>query len=144
MEEKLERLEGIYRDYREEIAKAEEKLRPTDGIFGFGASLSNDACHQRLDERLRDAVGEICALSPSSSDAERAAGILLRSREADFPQNAARWMLRAAERHALPLIPFLDRDAAFRLWKDYEKRYRPWERLPVQRELVAEMKKRAK
>ena len=61
--------------------------------------------------------------------------LIARSDSASWPL-AAQWMLRAIERHSLPLIPFLAPAAAARLQKDYAARYRPWDRLPAQKEVL--------
>ena len=52
-------------------------------------------------------------------------------------------MLRAIERHSLPLIPFLDSGAATSLSREYAARYKPWDRLPAQKEVLRALKKRA-
>ena len=56
---------------------------------------------------------------------------------------AAEWMLRAVERHALPLIPFLARETAESLRRAYAARYKPWDRLPAQKEVYRALRERA-
>ena len=57
---------------------------------------------------------------------------------------SARWMLRAAERHALGLIPFLDAAAAEKMLEEYSARYRPWDRLPAQKQVINALKRAAR
>jgi len=136
MEELYAALQQAYTDYRQELAEAERKQKPTDGLLGFGRSLKDDACHDRFDERLAQAVERLCAGAPGPEEAERAVRLLLlREGDGAWPLSA-QWMLRAAERHSLPLIPFLSREAASALAKAYARHYRPWDRLPVQKQVL--------
>ncbi len=140
MEEWMTALETAFEEYGRELEASEKKQRVTDGLFGFGRSLKDDACHDRLDERVEEAVRGICAQGPGPEDAERAVRLLLFQRADRFGQVSAQWMLRAVERHALPLIPFLDAPDAGRLLKDYSARYRPWDRLPAQKQVFEALK----
>ena len=78
--------------------------------------------------------------APAAEDAERALRlILMRSREAEW-HLSAQWMLRAAERHALALVPFLKPEAAETLCREYGECYRRWDRLPAQKEIYKALK----
>ena len=143
MEELFAALESAFEVYARELEAGEKKQRVTAGLFGFGHSLKDDACHDRLDERLTDSVREILNAGPSPDEAERAVRLLLKPREKEFPQQSARWMLRAAERHALGLIPLLDAAAAEKMLEEYSARYRPWDRLPSQKEIIKALKQAA-
>ena len=142
MQELLAALEKAFQDYREDLEKAQRRTKPTDGLLGFGRSLKDDACHDRFDERIEEAVASLCTLPPSPEDAEKAVRMLLLQERMDLPLSAE-WMLRAAERHALSLIPFLAPPAASQILADYQKRYRPWDRLPKQKEVLQALKKQA-
>ena len=144
MEEMLAALEKAFDDYGTDLEKAAKKQKVTDGLFGFGHSLKDDACHDRLDEKVSETVSDIIKRGPSPGEAERAVRTLLASREERFPREAARWMLRAVERHALKLIPFLDRSAAGKIMSEYTRRYRPWDRLPAQKEVLRALGERAR
>ena len=142
MEEWIAALEQSFADYRLDLENYERKRKPTDGLLGFGHSLGNDPCHERLDQRVEQAAGEMCKLNPSPQDAERAVRLLLRDDQQAWPL-AAQWMLRAIERHSIPLIPFLAPESAGILLKEYAGRYRPWDRLPAQKEVFKALKSRA-
>ena len=144
MEELFAALETAFEDYSKELEASEKKQRVTDGLFGFGHSLKDDACHDRLDERLARTAQEIRDADPSPAEAERAVRLLLMPRETEFPQQSARWMLRAAERHTLQLIPFLDVGAAGQILEEYSARYRPWDRLPAQKQVINALKRAAR
>ena len=141
MDETLASLKQAFERYREEIEAYERKSKPTDGLLGFGRSLKDDACHERFDERVAQAVREMCAAQPAPDTAERAVRLLiLRGDAADWP-TAAQWMFRAVERHCVPLIPFLTPGAAAVLYGEYAERYRPWDRLPAQKDVLKALKK---
>ena len=143
MEEYLAALEQAFVSYRAEIEAFERKSKPTDGLLGFGHSLKDDACHERFDERVADAVKALCQVPPTAEAAERAARMLLAREDiAAWPQ-AAQWMFRAAERHCVPLIPYLSPAAAKALHREYTDRYRPWDRLPAQKEVLKALKRTA-
>lgn len=143
MEEYLTALEQAFRDYRQEIENYEKKRKPTDGLLGFGHSLQDEACHEKLDERVEKIVAEICQLRPESEDAERAVKLLLAREDMPAWPLAAQYMLRALERHCLPLIPFLSSEAAAVFLKRYAAAYKPWDRLPAQKKVFKALKMRA-
>ena len=142
MDEYFEALEEAFRLYREELEERKKKQRPMSGFLGFGHSLKDDACHEKFDERVEKAVNGIAGLNPSPEEAERAVRILFRNDIRDWHETA-QWMLRAAERHSIPLIPFLTKDSAERFYQEYGERYRKWERLPAQKKVFQELKKQA-
>ena len=72
----------------------------------------------------------------SPADAAEAVGLLLRAEDdRPWPMDA-RWMLVAAQRHALPLIPLLPAAERQGLLLEYRKRYPRFHRLPVQNEIL--------
>ncbi len=141
MEELFQALEQAFASYREDLDKFEQKRRPADGLFGFGHPLQQDGCHERLDERVKEIVRQMAAVPPSPREAEKAVNMIL------FPAGdppwplAAQWMLRAVERHALVLIPFLGKEEAASIRKKYGSRYSPWDRLPAQKQVYNALKK---
>ena len=142
MEEYFSALEEAFQLYREELAEGKKKLKPMSGFLGFGHSLKDDACHEKLDERVEKAVNGIAGLNPSPEEAERAVRMLLRDDGKEWHETA-QWMLRAVERHSIPLIPFLKKETADRFYREYGSRYRRWERLPAQKKVYEELKKQA-
>ena len=135
-------MEQAFSDYRQAIAAYEKKRKPTDGLLGFGHSLQDEACHEKLDERVEQVVSDICRLHPAPGDAEQAVKLLLAREDMPAWPLAAQWMLRALERHSLPLIPFLSRETAQALLKRYAAAYKPWDRLPVQKQVFKALKAR--
>ena len=142
MEEYFAALELAFETYRQDLDEFARKSKPTDGLLGFGRSLKDDPCHDRFDERVKEAVDGIAALSPTPEDGKQIVGMLFRDDIQTWPL-AAQWMLRAIERHSLPLIPFLAPETAAAFQKEYAARYKPWERLPVQQEVFKALKRQA-
>ena len=139
----IDALREAYRVYRREVDDCLKKQKPTDGLFGFGRSLATDACHDRFDRMLADAVHALRDAELSADEAETAVRLILEPSDGrEWPQ-AAQWMLRAAERHTLELIPFLSPEGAARFAAAYAARYKPWDRLPAQREVYRALKHRA-
>ncbi len=141
MDEILAALEQAFRDYRQDLENYLKKSRPTDGLLGFGHSLKDDSCHDRFDEHIQQAVQGICEAEPSPETAEKAVRRLLFPEAGQDWPLAAEWMLGAIERHSLPLIPFLTKESAAAILKSYEGRYKPWNRLPVQKDVIKALKK---
>ena len=142
MEERFAALENAFTVYRQDLEACVKKSKPTDGLLGCGRSLKDDPCHDRFDERVKEAVDGVIAASPTPEDAARAVKALLRDDMSSWPL-AAQWMLRAAERHSIPLIPFLAPEAAVAFLKAYAVRYKRWDRLPSQQEIYKALKNRA-
>ena len=143
MEEHIAALEQAFAAYRQDLEESEKKHRLTDGLFGFGSSLKDDPCHERLDRRVEKTVARMASCSPSPESAECALQmLLLRDRRESWPLSAE-WMLCAIERHSIPLIPFLSPEKAAVLMKEYAARYKPWDRLPAQKQVLRELKRRA-
>ena len=142
MDELMAALAQAFDDYRQDLANYEKKRKPTDGLLGFGHSLQDDPCHERLDQRVEQLIRQMGSLSPTAQEASQAIRILLHHEDAAWPL-AAQWMLRALERHALLLIPYLSPNAAEQLHKEYASRYKPWDRLPVQKQVLKTLKMKA-
>ena len=142
MDEYFAALELAFEKYHQDLEEYARKSKPTDGLLGFGHSLKDDPCHDRFDERVKEAVDGIAASPPTPEAAKQIVGMLFRDDIQTWPL-AAQWMLRAIERHSLPLIPFLSPDSAAAFQKEYAARYKPWERLPVQQEVFKALKRQA-
>ena len=144
MEDLLIELEQAFLDYRKALEECEKKYRPTDGLLGFGRSIKDDPCHGQMDERVQKTVAEICSATPSSQDAERAVRMLLARDDMSSWPPSAQLMLRALERHTIPLIPFLSPGTAAALLKKCDARYKRWDRFPAQKEVFKALKDQMK
>ena len=144
MDEWMTALAQAFQTYRQALEEYEKKRKPTDGLLGFGHALKDEACHEIFDQQLQEIVENIAALAPAPADAAKTVQWLLSPpQDAPWPL-AAQWMLRAAERHALPLIPFLDCADAAAFLREYSRRYKRWDRLPAQQQVFLALKNRAR
>ena len=144
MEEMIRELSEAFDIYRSELEKSLKKTKITDGLFGFGHGIKDDACHSRLDETVGELAGRIAEDGPAPEDAERAIRELLCREDRRNWINEAQWMLRAVERHAIQLIPFLTPETAGVWLKKYTAAYKPWDRLPAQNSVVKALKERSR
>ena len=144
MEDHFAALTQAFSDYLQDVENCQRNQKPTDGLFGFGRSLKDDPCHSRFDGRVQQAVDDLCAASPTPEEAERAVRLLLARDDVPSWPTACQWMMRAIERHSLPLIPFLSGEAAAALLKEYSERYPRWERLPAQKAVLKALKAKGK
>lgn len=140
MDDLYQALLDAFSDYRKDIDSYERRRKPTDGLFGLGRSLRDDPCHERFDERVAGIVAALCALPPAPDDVARAVTLLLGHDDGQPWPLAAEWMLRAIERHALPLIPHLCSAAAADLARAYARRYKRYDRLPAQQQVYKALK----
>ncbi|MBR6321236.1 MAG: hypothetical protein IKR59_00075 [Lachnospiraceae bacterium] len=143
MEEHFSALVQAFADYRQEAELCQRKQKPTDGLLGFGHSLRDDACHDRFDARVQQAVDALCASQPTPEEAERAVRFLLDRDDLKSWPLACQWMMRAIERHCIPLIPFLKPEDAAVFLREYDARYRRWERRPAQKKVYKARKEKS-
>lgn len=139
----LAEMDDLYAAYRQELEEAARKHKPASGLFGVGHSIKDDACHERFDEAVRK-FAERAAGEAASGEALQIIRRLYTEADGNEYPLSAKWMMIAAERHILLLVPALTSADAAVLSAEYGKKYRPWNRLPAQREVFAALKKRAK
>ena len=128
-------LQQVFSDYRADLEACREKYKPTDGLLGLSRSMNDDVCHDRFDERVKTLSAEFASSRPSSETAARMIRMLLFPEDFQSWPTSAQWMLRAAERHSIPLIPFLSREDAGLFCQQYVLRYPPRDLLPVQKKV---------
>ena len=144
MNELIAKLTHAFSEYRQELEECEKKAKPTDGLLGIGKSINDDTCHDRFDAKINEAVDALVTDKPSAETAEQAVRLLLmRSCEKTWCLSA-QLMLRAAERHSLPLIPFLKAETAKFISSEYGECYKQWDRLPAQKEVYKALKAQEK
>ena len=140
MEEIIEILDQIYTNYSNELEACGKKQKFTDGLFGFGHSIKDDPCHEKFYNRIKETLDRVAEYAPTSEETEKVIMFLF-SRKNTYPYPpSAQLMLCAAEKHIIPLIPFLSRNSAIHIFDQYDAMYRKWERLPVQTEVWKNLK----
>lgn len=131
----LEEIQNVYQTYLEEAWAAEETRKPGEGIFGFGKRPSDDPCHERFCQRLKETLGE------AERDLPEILAYIYRAPLEHPEPKSAYWMLVAAHGFTLDLIPRLSREEAAALGKEFQKHYRRWERTPVQEQVLSALQK---
>ena len=144
MKNETDRIRVIYADYLAAAKLAEEKQKPTDGIFGMGKKAADDPCHTAFIDTLKTALDEIAQQKPDSGTVREILSYICRM-PLEYPSPVSiYWMLIAAQGLTKDLIPFLSQTDAAALADEFGKQYGRWERLPVQKELFRALQKASK
>ena len=142
-EEYLARLEALYAGYLKTVQELEDKRKPGEGMFGFKGGPADNPCHDRFAEDLRAFLADFAAAGPDSGSVrELLAWIYTAPRRFPRPRTAM-WMLIAVHGLTEELTGLLDPVDAKALYDDYSARFKRWERLPNQVELLRRLKARA-
>ena len=138
--DKLQEVQELYRSY---IVKAEELERSrkfSDGLFGIGAKPADDPCHTRfaedLEQLLNRQAGEVFLPGEAAAVLEYIWFLPLEYRE----PASIYWMLLAVHGLTEPLIGALSPEERAALAQKYGKAYPRWDRLPVQKNILKELK----
>lgn len=136
-------LRGLCEEYLSQVDQLLRDAKPGDGLLGMGKAPQHDPCHDAFDQQVEACVTSAMAEGLSPAEANQLAEVLLLfEREREAPPCAS-WMLIAAHRHGLQLVPFLAPQAAAELHQQYRKAYPIHRRLPVQRELLKALRQQA-
>ena len=136
-----ESLNTILDEYERAIEAETRTRKPAEGLLGFGRKPGDMACHEAFDQKIEAFFVQLAAQPPCREELIAALQSLFRAADTrPWPEHAY-WSLLAAERHALRLIPLLNREDASALLREYAARYKPWERLPVQKQVIQALKK---
>ena len=127
--------------YEEDVDNMVARLRPGDGVLGFGRDPRRDPCHMAFYRAVGETVAR-CAEGLDAAAAFRAVQFLL-SMTQEKRHMLVRPMMEAAQGHALPLIPLLEPGQAAELARWYASRYPRRQRLPVQDKVLRALEKRA-
>ena len=128
--------------YEEAVSRMVARLRPGDGILGMGRDPRRDPCHMEFYEAVGQAVTQSLQAGLEAGGADRAVRFLLSMSQGDR-HTLARPMMEAAQGHALPLIPLLEKSQAAELVRWYAGQYPKRRRLPIQDKVLAALEKQA-
>ena len=131
-----QKLRDLLDEYETAVRQARARKTPGSGLLGFGPKRGDYPCHEAFDQKLEALFAAMAAGDPPVEDAADAIGLLLRAEEDRPWPEEARWMLVAAQRHALPVIPLLPGAQRRKLLLEYRKRYPRFRRLPVQDQVL--------
>lgn len=138
----LARLERLYGDYLKTVQELEDSRKLGEGMFGLKGGPADNPCHDRFAGDLRALLADFAAQEPDSAEVREVMGWIFDAPKR-FPQpKTASWMLLAVHGLTEALTERLSPEDAKALYDDYTRRYRRWERLPNQIELLKKLKAR--
>ena len=138
------RLRALYESYLDEAETAERNRKPGAGWFGMKGGPADDPCHDRFSVALREYFTELSdSGAPSEVVRDEIAFVFTAPLQYREPR-AAYWMLIAVQGLCRPLIGSLTPQDAGTLSELLEKSFRRSERMPVQIELIKELKAASK
>ena len=130
--------------YVAEAERLEREKKPGDGLMGLTPGPKDDPCHDRFAADLERLLGELASQRLSSGEVREALSLIYRA-PLEHPQPlTAYWMLKAVHGMTCELAALLTREDAQRLREAYVRDYRPWDRLPSQKQALAALEKARK
>ncbi len=136
----ISRLEALYGSYLETAAALERDRRFGEGIFGMKGGPADDPCHERFAEDLRALLESFGAARPSGGELRDVLAWIYDAPQRDRAPKCAYWMLVAVQGLTRPLLGDLAPEDAAALRRQLEKAYPRYARMPVQNELLRELK----
>ena len=138
----LSRIEALYDAYLLTAAELEKNRKFGDGILGLRPGPADDPCHQRFAEELEALLRE-CAAEASSEEAAEILRLLFDKADDKRMPLSAYWMLIAVQGLGRELIGLLNPGDAAALLTFYRRRYPRRVRLPVQDQILKQLKLQA-
>ena len=126
----LEEFQEIMTEYDAAVDEVQKKRRGFDGFMGLGNHPGNAACHEIMDKKVAELCGRAAAEGTSAEAAALTEAVLKKENSWDGPE-FARLMLKAVQRHALPVIPRLAPEDRRSLGEWYDKTSPRRQRLPA-------------
>ena len=140
----LAEIQALYREYLDEALRVELARKPMDGVFGLGKKPSDDPCHERFAAAMEAALKAFADTKPDSAAAREVLAYIYEAPVVNREPLSAYWMLTAVHGFTLALIESLNPEDAAALLTRYGKDFRRWNRLPVQQQVYAALKRVSK
>ena len=139
----LSRIEALYDAYLQTAAELEKNRKIGDGLFGLRPGPADDPCHERFAADLETLLKDCAAAKPGSGEtAEILRFLFVRADDKRMPQSAY-WMLIAVQGLGRELIGLLSPEDAAGLVTFYNKRYPRRVRLPVQEQILKQLRRQS-
>lgn len=140
--EMLQQLRDIYSKYMQDVAKIYKDAKPMDGLFGWGDDPRKDPCHMRFYEDVENWTKDFLSAGVSQQEVYEAADFMLRT-PAEHREEHSFWFLYATQGLTREMIPRLSSGQCAQLRTAYDEAYPKRDRMPVQKEVYALLKKGA-
>ena len=136
----LARMDRVVEDYLADAEKLERSRKPSE-LFGLKFGPADDPLHERF---ARDMAALLAGFADEEPDSAALRTVMTKlfgaAKQYPEPKSAA-WMLVAVQGLARELIPALNREDAAALAKAYEAAWPRRARLPVQDDVLKDLKK---
>ena len=136
-----EAYDEIMAEYDQAVQELQKNRKLFDGVLGMGSHPGDAACHEMMDKKIQALCGQAGELT-----AEERKDLLETIYHASLRwigPEYARLMLVALHRHTLPVISMLKKEDRAELAAWYQKAWPRYKRLPVQDEVLKELKSQA-
>lgn len=141
--DELMKLKEIYRLYEQQASQVRQESKGFGGIWGMGEDHRSNPCHDAFYKSVGQWVHDYLNTNPDGAGVMTAAQWILGAADT-MREKEAFWYVYAAQRHVMPMIPWLTGTQCKQLADWYDAHYTKLERLPVQRELYKKLCKAAK
>ena len=142
MNESIALMQACMERYQDAMDRLAARLRPGDGIFGFGNDPKKAPYHMDFYNEMGQLAARLAQGEWPAEEAGEAAEFLLTMGE-KFGRRLTQPMMEAAQGHVLPLVPLLTSRQAEQLARSYGRRYPRRVRTPVQDKVFQALERRA-
>ena len=137
-----EKLRQVYEDYLNKVDFLEKNRKPGAGLFGTKGGPADDPCHERFATDVAETLTCLEDRNPKTDEVMETLRGIYHAPKEHVNLRSAYWMLLAVHGLTFGLIELLPSENAEELLREYCKTYPRWERLPVQQQVIAKLKKR--
>ncbi len=134
-------LQLLYENYLSKVDELVRNRKPGQGIFGMKGGPADDPCHERFAEDVGEILDRLAKSTPETQAVADALNLIYFAPKKHADLRAAYWMLLAVHGKTFGLIELLPKASAGDLLRQYCREYPRWERLPVQQQVIAKLKK---
>lgn len=140
----LSRVETLYRDYIRKAEELEKNRKIGDGLFGLTPGPADDPCHERFAQELEALLKACAGSAPGSETAAEILRFQFAAPQVHQEPKSLYWMLIAVQGLGGALADCLSPAEAASLAAEYGALYPRRLRLPVQKQLLKTLERKAR
>ena len=140
----LEEVRQVYREYEARIGALRQSGRITGGLLGMGGGPAADSCNDRFIDALRERLQAVAREGLPEEELVELLDYIYEVPARYRDDRVIYWMFLAVQGLTEPLVRQLSPACARGLLQSYQGRYRPFERLPAQKNILRVLKERAR